>query len=218
MQSPANKAAVYVVDDDPGATISLVNTLQSADVPVKTFLSAQEFVAAWQPFNRGCAIIDARIADCRGLRQSGVEIPIIVAGRADVSISVRAMKTGAVDFLAKPFEDVRVLDAVAEAFEYDAIRLRRNSRLSELTQSFATLTVREKEVFSLVARGLMNKQIAGELKLREITVKVHRGSMMRKMMVRTVADLVRVSEALASANGPALSYRTSLPALPRDYH
>lgn len=196
-------AVVHVVDDDPAARDGLANLLRSAGFAVQSFSSPKEFADHWRPTDRGCLILDIHFPEHSGLdfqlqlKNSGIAMPVILmTGHADVSMSIRGMKGGAVDFLIKPFEEQPVLNAIAEAFERDALRIRRETQLSNVAQLFGALTSREKQVFALVTKGLMNKQIAGELNLSEITVKVHRGTLMRKMKVRTLADLVKASEIL----------------------
>jgi FixJ family two-component response regulator len=195
---------VHIVDDDVALRDGLTNFLQAAGLSALSFPSPHEFIKSWRASNQGCVILDMRFPNESGLdfqsqlQGSQMLMPIILmTGYADVASSVKAMKAGAVDFLTKPFDGQAVLSAIADAFASDAGRVHDESRSTRLTDQYATLTNREQEVFALVTKGLMNKQIAGELRLSEITVKVHRGTMMRKMKVRTLADLVRISEKLS---------------------
>jgi FixJ family two-component response regulator len=197
------RPVVHVVDDDDAVRDGLANLLRSADLEVATYASPELFMSRWRPTHRGCLVLDIRFPNTCGLEFQAqfcaamMALPIIlITGHADVPSSVRGMKAGAVDYLAKPFEDEALLDAVRVAFARDAARHRHDQELLDIVMRYETLTVREKEVMALVASGLMNKQAAGELGLSEITVKVHRGSMMRKMNMRTLADLVRAAEAL----------------------
>ncbi|WP_246664493.1 response regulator [Tardiphaga sp. P9-11] len=194
---------MYIIDDDEGAREGLANLLASEGMASASYASPQEFLRAWSPTDSGCVILDIRFPDESGLdfqlqmNERGIALPVIlVTGFADIESSVRGLKAGAIDFLLKPYDDGHLLSAIADAFEQDASRVRRERDQANLVDRFATLTLREQQVFSLVVRGLMNKQVAAAMNLSEITVKVHRGSMMRKMDLRTLADLVRASERL----------------------
>ena len=203
--SEARRAAsdvpiVYVVDDDPSVREALSSLLRSVGMQVATFSSAPQLLA--QPFANapGCIVLDIRMPEVSGLdfqaqlARTGNHIPVIfMTGHGDIPMSVRAMKAGAVDFLTKPFRDQDLLDAVTAAIERDRERRGNDRQLLDLRRRFESLTAREKEVMALVVEGLMNKQIAGELSLSEITVKIHRGRMMKKMETRTLADLVRAA-------------------------
>ncbi|MCX5477454.1 response regulator transcription factor [Kaistia geumhonensis] len=194
---------VYVVDDDPSLRDALSSLLRSVGMEVATFASAPQLLA--QPFANApsCIVLDIRMPEVSGLdfqallARSGNHIPVIfMTGHGDIPMSVRAMKAGAVDFLTKPFRDQDLLDAVTAAIERDRQRRGNDRQLLDLRRRFESLTAREKEVMALVVAGLMNKQIAGELDLSEITVKIHRGRMMKKMETRTLADLVRAASDL----------------------
>ncbi len=213
---PPHKPVVHIVDDDRAVQEGLSNLLRSASFSVASFFSPKEFLDSWQRSSHGCVILDIRFPDESGLdcqarfQRLEMTMPVILmTGHADVPSSVKGMKAGAVDFLTKPFDDRSILDAIATAFERDATRFRNECGSSRLFERYATLTHREKEVFALVTQGLMNKQIAGQLDLSEITVKVHRGTMMRKMNVRTVADLVRASEALKNVPDAFVAYQSA---------
>jgi FixJ family two-component response regulator len=201
---PPYKPVVHIIDDDVALREGLTNFLQAAGLAAFSFSSPQTFIESWKASDQGCVILDMRFPSASGLEfQSQLQelemlMPVILmTGYADVASSVKAMKAGAIDFLTKPFDDQAVLAAIAAGFVRDARRVQDESRSSRLIDRYATLTNREKEVFGLVTRGLMNKQVAGELRLSEITVKVHRGTMMRKMKVKTLADLVRAAEKLS---------------------
>jgi FixJ family two-component response regulator len=197
----AGSAIVYVVDDDISMRESLVDLFQSMKIETSSFESAADFLGRADLGRAGCILLDVRLPGVSGLdfqdqlERMGSKMPIIfMTGFGDIPMSVRAMKAGAVDFLTKPFRDQDILDAVAAAIEKDAVR-RRESAASEAVASLVeTLTPREREVMAAVAKGLMNKQIAYDLGITEITVKLHRGNVMRKMQVRSVADLVRKVE------------------------
>lgn len=199
---------VYVVDDDETLRRALSSLLRSAGWRVETFASSRAFLAFERPAVPSCLILDVRLADESGLAlqeeavRAGLNVPILfMTGYGDVATTVKAMKGGALDFLTKPFDDETMLDAVAGALARDGERLARDRALDAVRGAYASLTPREREVMSQVVAGLMNKQIAANLGLQEITVKVHRAQVMKKMQVRTLPDLVRQAEALGV--GPA---------------
>jgi FixJ family two-component response regulator len=194
---------VHVVDDDAPVRAGLESLLRSAGLEVRSHASADAFLAADRPDVAGCLVLDVNLPGLGGLefqarlRELGIRIPIVrITGFGDVPMSVRAMKAGALDFLPKPFRDQDLLDAVALAIERDRAERGEAARLAGLRARHASLTPRERQVMALVTAGLMNKQIAGELSLSEITVKIHRGQAMRKMQARTLPDLVRMAQAL----------------------
>jgi FixJ family two-component response regulator len=201
----AEEAIVFIVDDDASVREALSSLFRSVGLQVETFGSAHEFLRSKLPNAPSCLILDIRLPRLSGLdfqaelAKADIRIPIIfMTGHGDIPMTVRAMKAGAVDFLTKPFRDQDMLDAVTAALERD-----RNSRdeakaLSELQALFATLSPRERQVMNLVTAGLMNKQIAAEIGLAEITVKIHRGHIMRKMGAKSLPDLVRMAELLGS--------------------
>jgi FixJ family two-component response regulator len=202
----AATSVVYVVDDDPSLRDALSSLFRSVGLEVRQFGSAPELLQSKMPEAPSCLVLDIRLPGVSGLDfqaqlgKSGIRMPIVfMTGHADIPMSVRAMKAGAVDFLTKPFRDQDMLDAVYAALEGDRRRWEAEHAMRELSSLYQTLTAREKEVMAHVVKGLMNKQIAGELGLSEITVKIHRGHVMRKMAVRSVADLVRAAERLGLA-------------------
>jgi FixJ family two-component response regulator len=194
---------VLVVDDDPSLREALGRLFRSVDLESRLFSSVAELLLHKFPDVPCCLVLDIRLPGVSGLdfqtqlANSKIHVPIIMmTGHGDIPMSVRAMKGGAVDFLTKPFRDQDILDAVAQAIERDRERRDSDKTHAELRERFETLTPREREIMELVTAGLMNKQVAGELGLSEITVKIHRGHLMSKMAVRSMADLVRAGEAL----------------------
>ena len=194
---------VFVIDDDPAVRRAISSLLRSVGARVDVFGSAKEFLPIELPDSPCCLVLDVRLPGINGLdfqtelANSGINIPIIfLTGHGDVPMTVRAMKAGAVEFLTKPLRDQDLLAAVQAAFGRDQEQREKNKMLANLRSCFDTLTPREREVIVLVAAGLMNKQIAAQLGVTEITVKVHRGNVMRKMGARSLADLVRMADAL----------------------
>jgi FixJ family two-component response regulator len=194
---------VFVVDDDASVRDALKSLLRSVDLEVETFGSATEFLRAKLPDAPSCLVLDVRLPGVSGLdfqgelARSGIHIPIIfVTGHGDIPMTVKAMKAGAVEFLTKPFRDQDMLDAIQIALERDRARREQDGKLTQLKDLFGSLTSREQEVIGLVTSGLMNKQIAAEMGVSVITVKVHRGNVMRKMGAKSLTDLVRMADAL----------------------
>ena len=198
-----SEAIVFVVDDDPSMRKALSNLFRSVGLRAEVFGSARELLESELPEVASCLVLDIRLPGPSGLdfqaelAKANIQIPIIfMTGHGDIPMTVKAMKAGAVDFLTKPFRDQDMLDAVAIAIERDRTRRKDEKIVAELRAVFETLTARERDVLALVASGLMNKQIAAEIGLAEITVKIHRGHIMRKMGARSLADLVRMAEML----------------------
>ena len=201
--APVNEKRVFVIDDDAAVRSSLSSLLRSVDLQATTFSSAAEFLSSNKPDVPSCLVLDVRLPGIGGiefqaeLAKANIRLPIIfITGHGDIPMTVRAMKAGAVEFLTKPFHDQDLLDAVRVGLDRDGERREREQARSGVVGAYETLTSREKEVFSLVTSGLMNKQIAGKLGVSEITVKVHRGNAMRKMGVRSLAALVRMADLL----------------------
>jgi FixJ family two-component response regulator len=199
-----DRRVVYIVDDDDLVRGALIGLLRSIDLEVHAFASTDEFLAAPKRANPSCLVLDVRlrgqsgIAFQKSLAETGQpHMPIIfMTGHGDIAMTVKAMKAGAMDFLSKPFRDQDMIDAVIAALDCDAKRLETDRSLHDLRACWESLTPREREVLQHVAAGLMNKQIAGNMGIAEITTKIHRGQAMRKMNTRSVADLVRKMEAL----------------------
>jgi FixJ family two-component response regulator len=194
---------VFVVDDDESMRVALSYLFQSMNLPVKVFTSAAELLKSKLPDIVSCLVLDIRLPGVSGLEfqdvlaKAGIRIPIVfITGHGDIPMSVRAMKAGAVDFLTKPFRDQDMLDAVTRALDLDRKRREGEVAASGLRARFESLTPRQKEVLTLVTSGLMNKQIAGLLDVSEITVKIHRGQVMKKMEARSLAELVKMAEML----------------------
>ncbi|MCB8883189.1 response regulator transcription factor [Acidisoma cellulosilytica] len=194
---------VYVIDDDLAIREALDSLLRSVGLRVSGFGSASAFLSATLADVPSCLILDIRLPEVSGLdfqmrlQGAGIAMPVIfMTGHGDIPMTVRAMKAGALDFLTKPFRDQDMLDAVSRAIEVDKTQRASTRATSQIKELYDTLTLREKEVMTFVTKGLMNKQVAAEMSLSEITVKIHRGSAMRKMSARTLADLVRMAESL----------------------
>ena len=198
-----DRATVHVIDDDVSPREALGLLLPSIGLDVRTYASVQEFLDAGAYDSPGCIVLDVRLPGISGLEfqsrcaEIGIQLPIILmTGHSDIPMSVRAMKAGAVDFLAKPFRDQDMIDAVTAAIERDRERREAESAAADIRERYAALSPREQQVMALVTAGKMNKQVAFELGLSEITVKTYRGAVMHKMAARTFADLVRMADAL----------------------
>jgi FixJ family two-component response regulator len=199
----AEQPIVFVIDDDESMRRALTNLFQSVGLRVEVFGSAPELLQSNLPDVASCLVLDIRLPGLSGLdfqaelAKANIHIPIsFMTGHGDIPMTVRAMKAGAIDFLTKPFRHQEMLDAVAMAIERDRKRRTDQKKISNAQALFETLTPRERDVLALVAAGLMNKQIAAEIGIAEITVKIHRGHVMKKMGTRSLADLVRITEML----------------------
>ena len=197
------QAVVFVIDDDEDLRDGLSNLMRSVGLQVRAFASAMDFLKSSLPDTPSCLVLDVRLPGVSGLDfqseliRKNIGMPIVfMSAHGDIPMTVRAMKAGAVEFLPKPFHDQSMLDAVHSALEKDRQRRKGIGDTSQLRSSFDSLTHREQQIFAYVASGLMNKQIAAETELSEITVKVHRASVMRKMGAKSLADLVRMADAL----------------------
>jgi FixJ family two-component response regulator len=202
-QSSTGEPIVFVVEDDASMCRALSNLFQSVGLQVEVFGAASEMLQSKLPDVASCLVLDVRLPGLSGLdfqaelAKAKINIPIIfMSGHGDIPMTVRAMKGGAVDFLTKPFRDQDMLDAVVMAIERDRKRREADRIITDWQALFETLSTREREVLALVSSGLMNKQVAAELGLAEITVKIHRGRIMKKMGARSLADLLRKAEAL----------------------
>jgi FixJ family two-component response regulator len=197
---------VFVVDDDASMRATLADVMRSVGLEVQTFQSTQDFLRSKLPDAPGCLVLDVRLPGQSGLdfqrtlAELGIGLPVvIISGHGDVSMSVRAMKAGAVDFLAKPFRDQDLLDAVHVAVERDRVRRKQAVHTADLLQRYRALTERERNVMALVVLGRPNKQIGGELGMAEVTVKAHRRQIMQKMGAKSLPELVRIADRLGIA-------------------
>lgn len=198
-----DRAVVHIIDDDESLRAALDRMFRSVDLETRTYGTAGDFLKANLPDLPGCIVLDVRLPGVNGLDlqgqlgEMGVHLPVVlITGHGDIPMTVRAMKAGAIDFLPKPFSDKDMLDAVYAAIDRDRKRRTTESDIEQIRSRFATLSPRERQVMMLVTKGRMNKQVAADLNLSQVTVKIHRGAAMRKMGARTYADLVRMADVL----------------------
>jgi FixJ family two-component response regulator len=202
-EHPETRPIVFVIDDDVSVRQALTNLLQSVDLEVEAFSAAAGFLQYRLPDKAACLVLDIRMPGVSGLDfqaeliKADIRIPIIfLTAHGDIPMSVRAMKAGAVEFLTKPFREQDLLDAVQVALERDRTRRAQDKSVQEVRAHFEALTPREQEVIGFLTAGLLNKQIAAQLGVSEVTVKVHRGNVMKKMGARSLADLLRMADVL----------------------
>ena len=201
--STGEAATVFIIDDDAGMRESIQDLVESVGLHAESYANAQEFLSRERSRGPSCLVLDVRLPGISGLdlqqelRRAGVRIPIIfITGHADIPMTVKAMKSGAVEFLTKPFRDQDLLDVIQRALDRDSVAHEKQRQLAELKERYAALSAREREVMSLVVSGRLNKQIAAELGASETTIKIHRGHVMQKMQAKSLPELVRMADKL----------------------
>jgi FixJ family two-component response regulator len=194
---------VFIVDDDRGVRQAIQDLVESVGLRAEAFASGQDFLRRQTAGNPSCLVLDVRLPQMSGLdfqrqlAETGVQIPIIfITAHGDIPMSVRALKSGAVEFLTKPFRDQDLLDAIYQALQRDSAAREQQAEIQELKQRYQSLTIREREVMTLVASGMLNKQIACEMGASEATVKIHRGHVMQEMEADSLVELVRIADKL----------------------